>query len=503
MILTGMVISTDYLRQIQTIYHPDLVRIPFAQMVADWCLAYLDEYGEAPGKHIEDIFHHHLRAGMDEDLARAIEQFLTSLSEEFDEQDGFNLQYTLDKTEERFRSQSLSNLSEDVSALITAGQMLEAEQMVSGYRRVERPSGTGINVLEDDEAIRQAFEQEQESVMSFPGALGWMLNDHLIRGGFLGLMAPEKRGKTWWLSVFARRGVQCRCNTAFFGCGDMSQNQMIRRLMSMFSKTPYMRRYCAGIWIPVVDCWRNQTNRCADENRTCDEGLPEELIRKIKEGGASDEIMAEAPEGYSPCTACRKDHPAHFRGAVWYRKQETQEPLTWRKAVEKLKRIRKRMRGRSFKLETYPTDTLTVDSIRATLDIWENVEGFVPDLIIIDYADIMDAVVAQKDERHKQNKIWKGLRALSLERHCLVVTATQSDAASYEQTSLKLANFSEDKRKYAHVTGMLALNQTDSERRRGLMRLSWLLLREGEYDRDRYATILYNYQTGQPLIDSI
>ena len=44
-----------------------------------------------------------------------------------------------------------------------------------------------------------------------------------------------------------------------------------------------------------------------------------------------------------------------------------------------------------------------------------------------------------------------------------------------------LHNFTEDKRKYGHVTGMLALNQTPTEKDIQGMRLNWLLLREAPF----------------------
>ena len=65
------------------------------------------------------------------------------------------------------------------------------------------------------------------------------------------------------------------------------------------------------------------------------------------------------------------------------------------------------------------------------LDDWEAREGFVPDVIVIDYADLLEADGKSTEFRHKQDSIWKGLRAMSQKRHALVLTATQADAASY------------------------------------------------------------------------
>ena len=73
------------------------------------------------------------------------------------------------------------------------------------------------------------------------------------------------------------------------------------------------------------------------------------------------------------------------------------------------------------------------------------------------------------------------MRALSQDIHCLVATATQTDAASYDVDSIGMKHFSEDKRKYGHVTAMIALNQTPDEKKKEIMRLNFIVLREDEF----------------------
>jgi hypothetical protein len=85
-----------------------------------------------------------------------------------------------------------------------------------------------------------------------------------------------------------------------------------------------------------------------------------------------------------------------------------------------------------------------------------------------------------------------------------VVTATQADAKSYDQDRLKLANFSEDKRKYAHVTAMYGLNQDkdDREKKIGIMRINEIVIREGEFSATNEVYVLQNLRRGQPHLGS-
>ena len=110
------------------------------------------------------------------------------------------------------------------------------------------------------------------------------------------------------------------------------------------------------------------------------------------------------------------------------------------------------------------------------------VEGFIPDVIVIDYADILAPEDPRQQPRDQVNETWKALRRLSQERHCLVIAPTQANAASYDKWVQGMHNFSEDKRKLAHVTGMLGLNQTEEEKALHVMRLNWIVLRESPFN---------------------
>jgi hypothetical protein len=136
--------------------------------------------------------------------------------------------------------------------------------------------------------------------------------------------------------------------------------------------------------------------------------------------------------------------------------------------------------------------------------LWEKQDNFVPDIILIDYADILasDADSSRLEPRNQQNKIWQRLRKLSQQKHCLVVTATQADAASYDKNTLGLSNFSEDKRKYGHVTAMYGLNQSPEEKQIGIMRVNELVIRDGAFDRMNQIKILQCLEIGRPFLDS-
>jgi len=148
---------------------------------------------------------------------------------------------------------------------------------------------------------------------------------------------------------------------------------------------------------------------------------------------------------------------------------------------ECLREWHKVQRGRDrFRLSCHPTGSLTVATMSSTLRDWTR-EGWVPDVVVIDYADVLAPPPGVREKRDQINGNWEHMRRLSQELHCLLVTATQADAASYDLELLRRGNFSEDRRKHDHVTAMLGLNATDADKKVGVTRLNWLDRRDEKF----------------------
>jgi hypothetical protein len=164
--------------------------------------------------------------------------------------------------------------------------------------------------------------------------------------------------------------------------------------------------------------------------------------------------------------------------------------LTQDETFREMQRALKKINGGSKKfadeplmLEVYPMNSISVNGIKSSLQNWSRL-GWVADVCVIDYADILAPLFGGSgvDSRHQVNATWQALRSISQEFHNCVVTATQVNAASYDKETLDRSNFSEDKRKNAHVTAMIAINQTPDEKAKGQQRLNIIQLREDYFD---------------------
>lgn len=508
LIVTGLINSKEYTQQIRPVWLSNVLLGDNFREIARWCLSYYDEFKDVPKRSIEDIYYEKKgKKEIPKNMIESISQTLIVLADAYDEI--YNVKYALERTQEYFQLRHLEEHNLEVQKLIDAGDVDGALYMQSIFKPF---SGLSVDDLDLSSVsvllrVENAFKGLSEALIKYPPPLGEILNQQMVRGAFVGLMASEKRGKSFWLLDMAIRATTNKCKVAFFQAGDMTESQQLKRIASYLTKTPINEKYIGDVLIPQADCIYNQLDECDLEERKSKFGIftggkySTETIRKEIDKETLVQAHKDFSEEYKPCTNC-KNYTQNPWGVPWFKTVKITHALTVTEAKKKIKEffIDKKRR---FRLSTHPNNTLTVSMIKGILNQWENNTGFVPDVIVIDYADLLVAETT-KEFRHQQNEIWKNLRALSQERNCLVLTATQADAKSYEKDLLTMVNYSEDKRKYAHVTAMYGLNQDKNgrEKKLGIMRINELVIREGEFDSARTVTVLQNLNIGRPFIDS-
>ena len=135
-ICQGLITSTRFIQELRPILKRDSLQLPFARTIAKWCLEFYDANNSAPGRTIQDVFIEKRKLDLDSDQAELIEEFLTSISDEYERAEAFNVKYYLNKAETHLRSVSLQNLSKEISKAVTGGRIEEAEALAKGYERI-------------------------------------------------------------------------------------------------------------------------------------------------------------------------------------------------------------------------------------------------------------------------------------------------------------------------------------------------------------------------------
>jgi len=454
MILTALIVNSTILGKVVAGLPSE--KKPFnskwSNVVFNWCREFYIKYNRAPRGTIQSLFRGYAQRQSDDSAVELIEKFLSTLSDDYRAvSKELNVDYMVDLSSKYFNQVRYTRLKDQLEEALLQKDLEAASTSIGAFHPVSFDASAVVDVFTDEAAWREAIEvKDDEVLIDYPGDLGDFFGPHLQRDGFIAFLAPEKRGKSFWLLDVTWRAIRNKRRTFFVSAGDMSRRQVLQRLGTRAARRPIN----AGKFTK-----------------------PKRLSRTD-----SGEVRVK-----SSTESCER----HISRADWVAAQRRVHTLT-------------AMNDSMLKLLCAPNSTINVSDIERSLD--EAIkEGWIPDVVVIDYADILAPEVGAKrdDFRHQTNETWKALRRLSQKYHCLVVTATQSDAASYESKVITRKHFSEDKRKLSHVTGMIGINQTEEEKGKGLYRLNWVALREGIYFETKCVTVAGSLALANPAMKSV
>jgi hypothetical protein len=435
----GLIVSDEFITEFQPICKPSLFQSKYAKLITEWCISYFLQYGTAPKETIQGIFDSKKDTIRDEATIELIDEFLVSISDEFGRKK-FNYKFVLDEAEKYFKKRNMKALSDLVEGLLAEGNIAEAESEIANFYNIARPETQGIDLFNDIEKVKSIMTNaSKDSLFSFKGQLGKFV-DECCRGELLAFFAPEKRGKSWWLQEIALTAVTKGCNVAFFSL-EMNNEKMLTRFAQYFTGRPSKKKHI-GCAIPYLT----------------------------------------------------RD------GEVKYRKSD-KPVLTPSSAATKLTDMKQLIRGATLKLVCWPSDVMTLNDIKFQLDVWKRYDDFIPDVIVVDYADLMACVDKRLEYRHQLDSIWKGLKKLAQETFCFVATASQTTKDT-QKKAIHKGSASEDKRKTSHPDRILALNQTEDDKEKQIMRVSVLFDRHDSERSWMEVTVLQQLAIGKPYLGS-
>ena len=93
-------------------------------------------------------------------------------------------------------------------------------------------------------------------------------------------------------------------------------------------------------------------------------------------------------------------------------------------------------------VKEYPTKTATTNTIRAHLEKLKQ-QGINPDMIIVDYADLLRTLSARQEKREELESIYEDLRAIMQEYNCVGWTASQTNRTGLNQEIITMQAISE------------------------------------------------------------
>lgn len=167
--------------------------------------------------------------------------------------------------------------------------------------------------------------------------------------------------------------------------------------------------------------------------------------------------------------------------------------------IEKVvRRKMENIRG-DFYIKRFPTNALTIRGLEAYLDSMERYYNFVPDLLLVDYADLFK--LDTTNLRIATGEVYKELRRVAVERNMAVVTASQSNRLGEDARILSLKYLGEDYSKAATSDNIMAYCQTSAELRFGLARL--FIAKARDEEREQTVLISQAYKIGQFCMNAV
>ena len=143
--------------------------------------------------------------------------------------------------------------------------------------------------------------------------------------------------------------------------------------------------------------------------------------------------------------------------------------------------------GGRLLIQEYPTGKGSVEDIYAHLSAVRATYGRLPDVVVVDYADLLRSSAKYDQLRHTLTAIYVDLRGLAVENNLLVVTPTQTNRSSVNEEIITIDYLSEAFDKAAIADVIVALCQTEAEQQQDMMRFFFAKNRHGR----KFVTIPY------------
>ena len=484
-ILTGMIISTQFMRDIEQMISPKYFKIDYVKKISQWVIDYYKKYKAAPNQDFESIFYANTTK-LKQAEVELMEIFLQSLSEQYVSEDKesfpFNKELLFDQTVSFCRDRRLEILSKTIEGHRLNNDFTKAEELIANYNKVAQNISQWVNPFDIDEIQKTFDEDEENRLLKLPGALGELIG-YLHRGWLISLLGPTKKGKSFYEWEIGYHSL-CKGLKVVIFSFEMDKTTYKKRIykrMTAMAETGGEYRY------PVFDCTFNQDGTCKKPQR-------KGTVKLLNSAAEIPEYSKDLE--YKPCTVCRGTK--EYSVSTWFKTQTQKKDLDTEQIAKKVRAFKK-LYGDNLRIRAFPSFSAGFDETDIELDNLAN-QGFYPDVIIYDYFDIMSSEVM--NELEDENRKWKRGKGIAGQRHALVVNCNQGNREAEEKKHLRQKHTGGNIKKLQHVDLEMALNQSEKEKSKGIMRIQTLIHRHDEGIEKGEVMVLQQLKLGQPMLDS-
>jgi len=409
--------------------------------IAEAAISYNEQYQEAPREHTYDLVETLIARYPDREEIYG--RIFNSLSET---RNGINRNYVVQQAQVFARFQSLrSGIKEALDSLKAedeAGVMLAEGAIAECLKSTTEICEPGILLSDATQSLR--FLDEDETV-SFKTGIEEIDSKGLGPARkrlhvFVGLPGA---GKSWWLVNLAKQALLNRQRVVYVTL-ELSEVEVSQRLIqSLYSVSKRKIDY------QTHSFERDELGRFVDMHADMIVNRPSFVDQGIRK------------------TLTKKLKPLKQKPELW--------------------------------VKEFPTASLTINQLNAYLDSLEATKKMIPDLLIVDYADLM--TLGTDNYRLDVGSLYKRLRGLAITRNIGVATASQANRSARTARVITDEHIAEDYSKIATADYVISYNQTQDEHDLSLARLFVI---KGRTEQDKFEVLISQaYGLGQFVIDSV
>ena len=154
------------------------------------------------------------------------------------------------------------------------------------------------------------------------------------------------------------------------------------------------------------------------------------------------------------------------------------DPQAQLSVKERLELFQEEFKGQLV-IKEFPTGQASINTIRNLIVQLQNYEEFTPDLLIVDYLELMRPTRDVQQEYHAQQRVAEELRGIGMEYNMLIWTATQTNRQGRMVKVITDAELGDSYGKIRTCDFAMSLNQTEEEFDMGKMRAYVIKSRNG------------------------
>ena len=397
--------------------------VDYSRTIVSWVIDYYGKFKHAPKNDIQSVYVARCDEIENESLKELILDYIKTLSESTININ--NEDYLVDRGRDFIDYKALQIYTEDLNACLETRNMDKARKVQQDYKKISTVELNECDLLSpsDKKIIENALDTTEEELFTLPEALSGVFGK-IHRNDFISLLAAPKKGKSWLLQKLGIEALKQRLNVVLVSM-EMTREEVVQRLWkALFAAESGLIK--DGVY---------ETSKFVEDS--CEQGKYRVELCDVKVKNKAKSVAT----------------------------------------LQKRLRTNNNYTG-NLKVIAYPAFGASVEQITNRVEELAE-DGFVTDVLIIDYADITKPIGGGPEVRNQLDLMWKHLRGFAMKFHCAVITASQTNRTALNNSVVDASTISEDFRKLAHVTSFVSMEQTPTMHKNHILRLRNIAMRNG------------------------